>query len=248
GGSLVEKVIDHERYAALRDRRNVDMKTVKYSHIPEIRLYKEIKDFFRMHQTPETEDRVDKLHEVVRLLEEGLGVEVAMDVMGSVNMGTSQEGSDIDLVLYLRCSSACIDDVNVCENSRRVQAEVRRFLSDSFEPHIMDCIDLHRVEQSIRDRDYECEVLQRFVAYRSICRPINYRLIAPIEDLLNADTGFRKEVEGSTQSYIRIFANTSSHVRSLKKYESRLNDLGIRMPESVRRAIKQYLGEDDAER
>ncbi|HOJ13287.1 MAG TPA: metallophosphoesterase [Deltaproteobacteria bacterium] len=243
-GTLVEKIIDRERYAALVDRRNYDMKGVRYSHIPEIRLYKEIKDFFRMYQTPEAEERVDRIEEVARVLEEKTGREVAMDVMGSVNMGISEPDSDIDLVLYVRCSSTCVDDVNVCETSARMQAEVKGLLGESIKAHVMDCIDLDQVERSIRERDYECEVLQRFVAYRSICRPINYRVIAPIEDLLNSDISFRKEVEGSTQSYIRIFANTSAHVRSIKKYEARLNDLGIRVPESVKRAIKQYLRED----
>jgi hypothetical protein len=99
------------------------------------------------------------------------------------------------------------------------------------------------VEKSIVEKNYESEPLQRFVAYRSICRPINYRIIAPIEDMLNQDMIFKKEIEGSIQSYIQIFANTSEHVRSLKKYESRLNELGIKVPESVKRSIKQYLHE-----
>jgi hypothetical protein len=61
--------------------------------------------------------------------------------------------------------------------------------------------------------------------------------------MLNQDMIFKKEIEGSIQSYIQIFANTSEHVRSIKKYESRLNELGIRVPESVKRTIKQYLNE-----
>lgn len=243
-GRMKECVIDTERYAALKNRRNYDMKGVKYSHIPEIRLFKEIRNFFRMYQTPETEERVDRIEEVVRTLEEKLGCDLAMDLMGSVNMGISEAGSDIDLVLYKRCSSTCVDDVNVCGMSSMMQALLKDLLDGSFRPHVMDCIDLDQVERSIMDRDYECEVLQRFVAYRSICRAINYRVIAPIEDMLNEDMGFRKEVEGSTQSYIRIFANTSEHVRSIRKYEARLNDLGIRVPESVKRAIRQYLRED----
>ena len=243
-GRLVEQIIDQDRYTALRNRLNYDMKDVKYSHIPEIQLFKEIKQFFRMYQTPETEERVDKLEEVVDLLEDKLKGDIAMDVMGSVNMGTSHAGSDIDLVLYMRCGTECTDGPGECEISREAQSIIRELLGNKFEAHFMDCIDLDQVEKSILEKNFECEVLQRFVAYRSICRPINYRVIAPIEDLLNTDMIFRKEVEGSTQSYIQIFANTSEHVRSLKKYESRLNDLGIRVPESVKRTIKQYLRED----
>jgi len=55
---------------------------------------------------------------------------------------------------------------------------------------------------------------------------------------------FRKEVEGSIQSYFRIFSTTSEHIRSLRKYESRLNAIGIRLPDSIRRKIKKYLHED----
>ncbi|HPI92109.1 MAG TPA: metallophosphoesterase [Deltaproteobacteria bacterium] len=243
-GKWSEEIIDRDRYNALKNRQNYDMKVVKYSHIPEIQLFKEIKQFFRMYQTPETEERVDKLEEVVDLIEDKLKGDIAMDVMGSVNMGTSHAGSDIDLVLYLRCGPECIGEPGECDISRQTQSMIRDLLGSEFEPHFMDCLDLNQVEKSILEKNFECEQLQRFVAYRSICRPINYRVIAPIEDLLNADMIFRKEVEGSTQSYIQIFANTSEHVRSLKKYESRLNELGIRVPESVKRTIKQYLRED----
>ena len=243
GNKWVEKIIDHDRYNALKNRKNYDMKDIKYSHIPEIQLFKEIKQFFRMFQTPETEERVDKLEEVAQLLEDKIPGDIAMDVMGSVNMGTSQAGSDIDLVLYLRCGPSCTKGHDECEFSQNAQSMIREYLGHEYEPHFLDCIDLDQVEKSIVDKNYESETLQRFVAYRSICRPINYRVIAPIEDMLNQDMIFKKEIEGSIQSYIQIFANTSEHVRSLKKYESRLNELGIKVPESVKRTIKQYLNE-----
>jgi len=82
---------------------------------------------------------------------------------------------------------------------------------------------------------------QRFVAYRAMCRPVNYRVIAPTEDLLNQDTLFRKELEGSVQAYLKIFSSTSPNLMSFKKYESRLTAIGVHLPESIRRKIKQYL-------
>jgi hypothetical protein len=80
----------------------------------------------------------------------------------------------------------------------------------------------------------------RFVAYRAICRPINYRFIAPVEDLLNQDMEFKKEIEGSIRSYFQIFINTSQHTRSFKKYENRIKDIGIKTPETIRQKIKEY--------
>jgi hypothetical protein len=104
----------------------------------------------------------------------------------------------------------------------------------------MDTIDLNVVEKAIKEKNYEDEMTMRFVAYRAICRPINYRFIAPLEDLLNQDLEFRTEIEGSIRSYFQIFIHTSQHTRSFKKYESRIKDIGIKIPETVRLKIKEY--------
>jgi Icc-related predicted phosphoesterase len=240
-GRWVEEIIDRERYDALRRRENFDSKTLKYSHIPEIQLYNEIKEFYRMFQTHETEERLDVLEQVALLMEEKLRDDIAMDVVGSVNVGMSEQNSDIDLILYLRCDSGCAGDIAQCERYRQAEAMIREILGSRFKAEILDCIDLNRVEKSIREKNYECEVTQRFVSYRSLCRPIHYRVIAPVEDLLNADMAYRKELEGSIRSYFKIFVTTSEHVRSFRKYEARLSAVGIKLPESIRGKIRRYL-------
>jgi len=243
-GGWAEDIIDEERYDALQRRRNYDTQVVKYSSIPEIQLFKEIRQFYRKFQTVETDERLDKLEEVVHFFEDKIKGDIAMDVMGSVNMGLSQHGSDIDFVLYLRCDEGCDVGFGQCSYFKHAQNMINGILGKKYDFQIMDCVDLNRVEKSIREKNFECETLQRFVAYRSICRPINYRIIAPIEDMLDQDMVFRKEVEGSIQSYFRIFSTTSQHVRSLRKYEARLDAIGIKLPDSIRRKIKQYLHED----
>lgn len=241
---LVEDIIDPDRYQALKMRQNYDTDVVKYSHIHEIELYKEIRQFYRTFQTQETEDRLDKLEEAVHTLEEQVKGDIAFDVMGSVNMGISLPGSDIDFVLYLRCATSCCDVFGKCSHFKEAETLIRNILGSEYEFQILDCLNLNEVEQDIRDRNFESEILQRFVAYRSICRAINYRVIAPVEDMLNQDMVFRKEVEGSLQSYFQIFSTTSQHIRSLHKYETRLNAIGIKLPDSIKRKIKNYLHED----
>ncbi|MFY9112874.1 MAG: hypothetical protein WAP34_13145 [Desulfomonilia bacterium] len=118
---------------------------------------------------------------------------------------------------------------------------IRDVLPDTYEFQILDCINLSLVEKSIQEKNYECSATQRFVAYRSMCRPINYRVIAPIEDMLNQDMLFRKELEGSVQSYLKIFSSSSPHMMSLKKYEARLGAIGIKLPESIRTKIRQHI-------
>lgn len=245
GRKWVEKVVDRERFDALKGGTNYDTKIQKYSHIPEIEMYNEIKRFFRMFQTEETEDRLDKLEQITRLIEDAIQDNIAMDVVGSTNMGLCQEGSDIDFVLYVRCESYSYPDITACEQYRSAKRIIDETLSGKYEFQIMDAIDLNTVERSIRERNFDCPMTQLFVFYRAICRPINYRAISPVEDLLNRDMEFRAELEGSIRTYLRIFINTSQHTRSFDKYESRIASLGINMPESIKAIIKSYLYTDE---
>jgi hypothetical protein len=167
-----------------------------------------------------------------------------MDVMGSANMGLCENTSDIDFVVYVRCDPDFTGDITACPQYKNAKEVIERILTPKYAFQIMDTIDLNVVEKSIRQKDYECEMTMRFVAYRAICRPINYRFIAPVEDLLNHDPEFRTEIEGSIRSYFRIFINTSQHTRSFKKYESRIKEIGIKIPESIRMKIKDYFDQD----
>ena len=239
-----ESVVDAERYTALKQGRNFDTKETKHSHIPEVQLYNEIKQFYRMFQTEETEERLEKLQQIATLIEENVHGDIAMDVMGSTNMGLCENTSDIDFVVYVRCDPDFVGDINTCSQFKDAEKIIETILKPQYAFQIMDTIDLNVVEKSIREKDYECEMAMRFVAYRAICRPINYRFIAPVEDLLNQDMEYRTELEGSIRSYFRIFINTSQHTRSFKKYESRIKEIGINLPEAIRMKIKAYFQQD----
>jgi Icc-related predicted phosphoesterase len=243
-GRWQESIVDGERYTALRQGRNFDMKETKVSHIPEVELYNEIKQFYRAFQTEATDERLQKLEQITNLIEEKVQGDIAMDVMGSTNMGLCENTSDIDFVVYVRCDPGFADEIQSCTQFREAEQIIESVLKPGYAFQIMDTIDLNIVEKAIRERDYENEMAMRFVAYRAICRPINYRFIAPVEDLLNSDMDYRKELEGSIRSYFRIFINTSEHTRSFKKYESRMREIGIKLPESIRMKIKAYFQQD----
>ena len=239
-GNWQETIVDAGRYKALKQGENFDSKTEKYSHIPEVQLYNDIKQFYRMFQTEETEERLNKLEQIANLIEEGIHDDIAMDVMGSTNMGLCENTSDIDFVVYIRCDPDFEGDINSCKQYKNAEKIIKKILSPRYAFQILDTIDLNVVEKAIKEKNYEDEMTMRFVAYRAICRPINYRFIAPLEDLLNQDMEFRTEIEGSIRSYFQIFINTSQHTRSFKKYESRIKDIGIKIPETVRLKIKEY--------
>lgn len=246
-GQWRESLVDAERYAALKEGRNFDMKETKYSHIPEVQLYNEIKQFYRTFQTQATEERLEKLEQIADMIDENVHGDIAMDVMGSTNMGLAETTSDIDFVVYVRCDPKLGGDINACLQYQEAEKIIEAVLKPQYAFQIMDTIDLNIVEKAIRERDYECEMVMRFVAYRAICRPINYRFIAPVEDLLNQDMEYRSEIEGSIRSYFRIFINTGEHTRSFKKYESRIREIGIKIPETVRAKIKAYFQQDPDE-
>jgi Icc-related predicted phosphoesterase len=247
---LVEKILDSDRYEALQKGKRYDLKVAKESHIPEIMLYNEIKHFYRSFQTSETEERLHVLEDISALIEEKLHADIAMDVMGSVNFGISMSGSDIDMVLYSRCDynlmdcrGKCVGGSEACAYLDNAEEMIREILKDKYAYHILDYVDINRVENAIREKNYESDSLLRFVSYRSISRPINYRAIAPTEDMLNRDMTFRKEVEGSLQAFFKIITATSRHIGSFMKYEQRLSSLGIKLPAWIRDKVKLYLGE-----
>jgi len=215
-GAWRESIIDGGRYDALKRYENFDTRVKKYSHIPEIVLFKEIKQFFKTFQTQETEERLEVLEKALRNIEDRLE-DVAIDVVGSVNVGQAQPSSDIDMVIYMRCDMNCADMHANCAKFQGAKALIEKAIGNLYRFEILDCIDLNVVEKSIREKNYECEVTQRFVAYRSICRTINYRVIAPVEDMLNEDIEFRKELEGSIRSYFKIFVTNTRYLQSFEK-------------------------------
>ncbi|MFO7569155.1 MAG: metallophosphoesterase [Smithellaceae bacterium] len=243
-GVWQEVLVDAERYEALKQGRNYDMQETKISHIPEIQLYNEIKQFYRAFQTEATDERLAMLELISGMIDEKVKGSIAMDVMGSTNMGLCENTSDIDFVVYVRCPPGPSEDIHSCSQFKDAEKIIESALKPKYAFQILDTIDLNMVEKAIRERDYESEMTMRFVAYRAICRPINYRFISPVEDLLNQDMDYRKELEGSIRSYFRIFINTSEHTRSFKKYESRIREIGIKLPESIRMKIKAYFQQD----
>ncbi len=235
-----EEIIDPERYNALKLQQNFDMKTEKYSHIPEIELFLDIRNFFRRFQTKESETRMQELEIVLEEITNEHG-EIAFDIVGSLNMGLASFSSDIDIIIYLRIDNVYSGECLESEKFKSTIELLDRYLEGKYSYQLIDCINLNVVEKSIREENFECEITQRFVLHRAMCRPVNYRVIAPTEDLLNAKIEYRKEVEGSVRSYFKIFMTTTSHSTSFDKYLTRIKSLGVKIPEAINAKIKRYL-------
>ncbi len=235
GKSLSKEVIDLGRVDALNNRKpNAEpgAKVKDADHIPEIILFNKLKFYFRRFETGEAEQRVEDLRQVVEYLRRE-GHQVAFDVMGSVNFGMSFVESDLDVVVYTFVDKAFIRPV--------ARQAFEAVIGAKYKVEITDVVDLNKVRESILHKNSECDETQRFVFYRAIGRPVNLRLLRQFDDLLEQEHDFRQEVEEKVREYIKVLQMTSSQTTSLRKYESRLRDLGTQIAPHIAKKIKQYL-------
>jgi hypothetical protein len=241
--SIAETVIDAKRYAALRDGNPFDSPNRGYVQIPEIRMFRDIRNFFKIYQTEETEHKVSQLASVLSSLGDDYR-DIALDLVGHHNIGVAQKSSDVDMVLYIRGGGMCLDEEEICSRFGEVEEKIRSILGDSCEFEIIDHVNLDLVEQSIIEGESESPVLQRFVVYRGMCRPVNYRVLAPVEDMLNANPTLRREVEQGMSEYLQVLGTTKDTTRSFDKYQARLKSMGVEIPEPLAKKIRAFLGRE----
>lgn len=234
GKKLSTEVIDLRRVDALSNRKPSAEPGghSKDRHIPEIVLFNKLKFYFRRFETGEAEQRVEDLRKAVDELA-AEGYQVAFDVLGSVNFGISFADSDLDAVAYTFVDKSFIKLV--------LRDVFQKVIGEKYKVEMTDVIDLNRVRESILHHDSNCDETQRFVFYRAIGRPVNLRLLRQFDDLLERTPDFRREVEEKVREYIKVLQTTSSQTLSLRKYESRLRDLGAKIPPHIEKKIKQYL-------
>lgn len=241
------RVIDQARYGAHLRGLTYDRQpdAGKHPHTPE--LSGEVEALYRLPRVDDVHLEIDPIGEAVRIMEDGDPFPFALDIVGSANDGLTDSGSDVDLVIYQRCgksdeSKTCFrGSSSDCNHFTAARDTLRNSIDARLAFSIVDCIDLDHVEKSIRINNYECEMTQRFVVYRSVGRPVHASLIGPAEKLLTRDEAFRQELEGSIRSYFRIFLTTAGYVQSFSKYESHLHAIGIRLPGAMRSRIRAYL-------
>lgn len=248
GDQWDQVVVDRGRYEALLTGRNYETGKEGTSPVPDDDLKRDLRRLYELFQKTRLGEKTSVMEKAIRLLDAELPEDFAVDVMAGSREDEAPE-ADVDLVLYLRCGLA--EDIPcssgkaaTCSRCLRAKEKINEIIGGKVIFNIVDCVDLDLVEQSIRERNYECLITQRFVSYRSMALLVNEPVIAPVEGLLAADEEFRREIEGSIGSYFSILMDTVRHVRSFRKYESRLKAIGITIPEPISRKLKAYLADE----
>ncbi len=231
---LERLVLDEARYARMGG------KAPKAAHIRPIRQFQRLKSFFLGYETPESKVLVKELRGVYRRIRKE-GMNVAFDLLGSLNLGMAQGGSDLDLVVYLKGEECVPDELDACAVPRPLAAVFQELKERHLDVEVCDSLDLDRVERAIRVEDREDGQLQRFIFYRAVCRPVNLRLIKAVENQFLRKERFRREMEMRLREYLRILVSSVRHVRSFDKYLARLRAAGVRIPKEVEATIRRYL-------
>jgi len=233
-GPIKTIILDEKRYRTMGGR------LPPTQHIAPIRGLNRIKAFFLKHETAASARLIRELRSIYREIG-SQGMEVAFDLLGSLNFGQAVEDSDMDLVVYLRARDCILNQEDTCEIPRPLAAVFKALEDRKLSVEVCDSVDLDRVTRAIENGDSRDAHLQRFVFYRSGCRPINLRLIKGVENLLLPRPDLRRAVEKELKGYLDILVSSTRHMRSFEKYQKRLEDQGIHMPQDIENAIRTYL-------
>lgn len=209
--------------------------------------YNLIKRYFRNYETSHSKSRVRDFRKFARMIHEA-GYVVAFDFVGSVNFGQADSNSDVDFVLYLACENDYTGECDENHCRTRFQIEnllirtlIREYVVRPYEIQVVDCLNLKLLDAELERGDPMSPALFRFAFYRSICRCVNARVLKPYLNRLMANP---RLVEGLRSELAAVFDGLnrwSPHSISFSKYRSRLQDLGVRIPDSMLEKIRSHL-------
>lgn len=246
-GVWVSRIIDRERYGAHLRGQTYDRPLDSCTNAEKPNWHDNVDAVYCRRCYIDTDKTLRSIQEKLDVTHQNVNLPFALDIIGSGGDESNDGKPNADIVIYLYCGKS--DDEKTCfggaatdcPHFMAAQAELRKIIDGRFECEIVDCIDLRHVENSIRILNYDCEMAQRFVVFRSIGQPVGASLFAYAEALMSRNNEFRQELEGSIHSYFRIFTKTAGHARSFGTYEAHLHDVGIRLPNALRSRIRAYL-------
>lgn len=237
-------VLDPERFGALLRGKSHDPVEGTGKWIPGDMLKREMRWFFPGGGSEEkVRSAAEEIERVAIRAEEQCGATVAVDLLE----GEETPSATMELVLHVRLGDFSPEGQDPLrkESGSSGRPDVLAAMQAGLTafPHIRitDWIDLDRVLRSLQRKDYECDVTQRFAAYRAIGRPLREGDAACVEKRLDADRSFRGEIEGTGWSYLEIFRNLAGRVETMKIFEARLRELGITAPAAFKRKIGELL-------
>ena len=211
-------------------------------------IYQALKNKYRNYDTKYALKRMQAFRRSIHELN-AKGFPLAIELLGSINFGIVDPSSDADCIILHFCDmhadgGECMPSCPTLHFERdELNKLVRKQLSeDGIRLEILDCINLTYIENFLKSgRTDEDSIIFRFLFYRTMGRPVNrplfidfYEKLAEIESIWPA---FNKWAAIALRAYL----STSDHRYSFNKYNERILNQKLALPEGLREELKQYL-------
>ena len=212
-----------------------------------IRQFNELKQYFRHYETRVSKNRIQEFRRFAKDLEEK-GIFAAFDFMGSINFGQAMPTSDVDMVIYVCCAddieNECIFEN--CHIKHHIEELLKNRMKEKnssipFEIQVLDCINLHELNNELIKNDLESTLLFRFAFYRSVCRLVNAKLIRPYQLRLEENQQLIERMQPDIHIILENLVHSSKHNLSFKKYQERIKESGVHIPSPILYRIREHL-------
>lgn len=213
-----------------------------------IEKYLTLKSNYRNFDTKNTLRLMQAFRRTVPQLAEK-GYTIAFDMLGSINFGIAGDDSDADCILYHACDIHADrpDCPEVCPTlmfeKQEIRKSVRKGLGDKkFQVEFLDVMNLKYLDSLDLAADLTTnECVFRFLFYRSIARPVNRPLLRRYQDQLENIPELKESFSEHASKILESYLNTNSHRYSFNKYNERIMNRGIHLPEDLMKELKTYL-------
>ena len=213
-----------------------------------IQIYQGLKHKYRNYDTRDALKRMQAFRKAIQALDER-GFSVGLEILGSINFGIVEKQSDVDLILFHYCRIHKEQDecMPICSNlsfEREIIAHTLCSHLHTEKIHIetLDCINLHHVANYIAKKDKEhYPTVLRFLFYGTIGRPVHFSLVSKFYDILTEDSEIMKEFYEWGSEILSAYLQTSDHRLSFHKYNERILNLGLDLPEGLKKELEEYL-------
>lgn len=178
------------------------------------------------------------------------GFPLAIEILGSIDFGISDKSSDTDCVLLYYCDDdhddhECPED---CETLQYLKTEllngVDKYIGQDMNSRIefLDWINLADVQDYIANNTKsKFDIVFRFLYYRTIGRPVNRPLIIQFSDALAQDRDLIKQSTTRASEILKSYLETGTHIYSFTKYNERITNNGLNLPDKLRKKLQSYL-------
>lgn len=212
-----------------------------------IEIYQALKNKYRNYDTKHALRRMQAFRRSVAELADK-GFPLALEILGSINFGIVEQGSDADVIFLHYCDLHLHDGecMPTCSNLKFERDELvdrmrRQPGSEDFNIEILDCVNLRYVEQAMAEKRFDDSILLRFMFYRNMGRPVNRPLFIHLYEALEQNQELIQRFHPWASEALAIYLKTSDHRHSFSRYNERIVNQGIDLPKELQEELRLYL-------